>query len=364
MECRVQCSTTPMKTIKASWIAALGFAFTSSITFADAPKPAKADADMQAVLDALASLGGKPIETLSAPEARTQPSPADAVKKVLTKKLGHAPKPEDVAKVEDKTYGPHDQKVRIFTPKGTGPFPVVVYFHGGGWVIADLDTYDASMRAIANASGAIVVAAEYRHAPEDKFPAAHDDAFDAYKWTLQNAASFKGDPQRVAVVGESAGGNMAINVAIRARDEKVQPPVQMTLIYPVAGADMTTESYVANADAKPLNKPMMMWFVDKTFAKKDGAKDPRIDLVSRKDLAGLPAATVITAEIDPLRSEGMKLAQNLAAAGVKVDAVDYKGVTHEFFGMGAAVAKAKQAEALVGKDLKAAFTSVKKVSQK
>lgn len=320
--------------------------------------PAKPDTDMKAVLDALAGLGGKPLATLKAEEARKQPTPADAVKAVLQKKLGKAPAPEVVAKVEDRTYPGADQSqlpVRIYTPAGKGPFPVIVYFHGGGWVIANLDVYDSSPRALANASGAIVVSAEYRLAPEHKFPAAHDDAFAAYQWAHDNAASFNGDPTRLAVAGESAGGNLAINTAIRARDEKATLPLYMLLVYPVAGADMTTPSYVANANAKPLDKPAMEWFVANVFEAKSGAKDPRIDLVSRSDFQGLPPATVITAEIDPLRSEGQQLAKKLTAAGVTVDAADYTGVTHEFFGMGAAVGKAQQATQRAGKNLKAAF---------
>ncbi len=320
---------------------------------------------MQSVLDALATLGGKPIETLDPLVARTQPTPTDAVKVVLTKKLGKAPAPEAVAKVDDKTYGDAKIPMRIYTPKGTGPFPVIVYFHGGGWVIANLDVYDAAPRALANATGAIVVSASYRQAPAYRFPAAHEDAFTAYKWVADNAASFGGDPMRLAVAGESAGGNLAINTAIRARDEKVTAPVHMLLVYPVAGSDMTTPSYVANADAKPLNKPMMEWFVKHVFKTPDGAKDKRIDLAKRTDLAGLPPATVITAEIDPLRSEGQALAKALTAAGVKVDAADYAGVTHEFFGMGAVVADAKAAQQRAAANLKGAFGTVpKKLSTK
>lgn len=329
-------------------------------------KPAAhADRDMQAVLDALDGLGGKPLASLTPDEARKQPTPADAVKRVLEKKLGKAPTPEPVAKVEDRTYAGADNSqlaLRIYTPKGKGPFPVIVYFHGGGWVIADLDVYDASPRALANLAGAIVVSANYRNAPEHKFPAAHDDAFAAYKWVRDHAASFNGDPDRLAVAGESAGGNLALNTAIRARAEKLPMPMHMLLVYPVAGIDMTTPSYVANANAKPLGKAGMAWFVSHVFAKQTDLADPRIDLVSRTDLAGLPSATVITAEIDPLRSEGQQLAKNLAAAGVRVDAADYTGVSHEFFGMGAVVAKAKQAEQRAGKNLKAAFRATPKIS--
>ncbi len=331
----------------------------------DSDPMAKADKDMKMVLDALAGLGGKPLATLTPEEARRQPTPADAVKAVMTKKLGKAPAPEAVAKVENRTYTSADGSqlpVRIYTPKGKGPFPVVVYFHGGGWVIADLDVYDSSPRALANAAGAIIVSVEYRKAPEHKFPAAHDDAFAAYKWVHDNAASFGGDPERLAVAGESAGGNLAFNTAVRARDEKVTMPMHMLLVYPVAGADMTTPSYVANTNAKPLGKAGMEWFVSNVFAKPSETKDPRLDLVHRTDLRGLPSATVITAEIDPLRSEGQQLAKNLTAAGIDVDATDYRGVTHEFFGMGPAVAKAKQAEQRAGKNLKAAFKKTAKVS--
>lgn len=332
----------------------------SSSVHANAQAPAtpplpKADKDMQLVLDALAGLGGAPIETLEPAAARMQPTPADAVRVVLTNKLGKAPAPEAVAKVENRTYSDAKIPMRIYTPKGKGPFPVIVYFHGGGWVIANLDVYDATPRALANAAGAIVVAASYRQAPEHKFPAAHEDAFMAYKWVTENAASFGGDPVRIAVAGESAGGNLAINTAIRARDEKLTAPVHMLLVYPLAGSDMTTPSYIANADAKPLNKPMIQWFVKHVFKTPDGAKDKRIDLVNRTDLANLPSATIVTAEIDPLRSEGQALAKACIAAGVKVDAADYTGVTHEFFGMGAAVADAKAAQQRAGKNFKAAF---------
>jgi acetyl esterase len=195
-----------------------------------------ADADMKKVLEQLGTLGGKPLETLSAEEARKQPTPADAVKALLTKD-GKSTAPMEVGKVEDRKIpgaaGPIG--VRIVTPKkadGTKPLPVIVYFHGGGWVIASNDVYDSSIRALANKSGAKVVAVEYRMAPENKFPAQHDDALASYEWVLKNAASFGGDPKRVAVAGESAGGNLAANVSIAARDKGIQMPVHELLVYP------------------------------------------------------------------------------------------------------------------------------------
>jgi acetyl esterase/lipase len=286
------------------------------------------------------------------------PSPADAVKALVARKTGKPAEPEAVARVEDITIPVADGATvpgRVYRPRGKGPFPVILYFHGGGWVIAGIDAYDATPRALANAAGAVVVAASYRQAPEHKFPTAHDDAFAAYQWLLANAASVGGDPARVAVAGESAGGNLAINTAIRARDAGLTAPRHMLLVYPVAGRDMATPSYLTNAHASPLSAAMMAWFVKHAFATAEQTSDPRLDLVSRTDLAGLPSATVITAEIDPLRSEGQALAARLAAAGVKVDAADYTGVSHEFFGMAPVVAKAKQAQARAAKNLKAAF---------
>jgi len=233
--------------------------------------------------------------------------------------------------------------------------PVILYIHGGGWVIADLDTYDASPRALANAAGAIVVSTHYRQGPEAKFPAAHEDALAAYKWVLANAAKFGGDPKRVAVVGESAGGNLAANIAIQARDQKLQAPLHQVLVYPVANNDLNSPSYVENANAKPLNKPMIEWFVKHYLGDPAKAADPRIALAKQPDLAGLPPATIILAQIDPLRSDGEVYAEKLRAAGVPVTVQKYDGVTHEFFGMGAVVDKAKQAQQLAGEKLRAAF---------
>ena len=323
-----------------------------------AAKPmAKPNAQQAAVLEELGKLGGKPIETLTPVEARKQPSPADAVKALLTRQ-GKPTTPEAVGKVEDRTFqGPGGSlPLRIYTPVGKGPFPVVLYLHGGGWVIADLDTYDASPRALANAAGAVVVSAHYRQAPEHKFPAAHEDAMAAYQWVLENAAGIDGDPKRVAVVGESAGGNLAANVAIMARDKGLTQPLRQVLVYPVADDDMNSPSYLENAKAKPLNKPMMQWFAQHYFASMQQAADPRISLVDQPNLKGVAPATIITAQIDPLRSDGEKYAAALKKAGVAVNHVNYDGVAHEFFGMGAVIDKAKAAQKVAGDDLKKSFS--------
>jgi acetyl esterase len=319
--------------------------------------PAKPNEQMQAVLTELAALHPRPITELPAPEARKQPSPADAVKALL-KKQGKSTAPEPVGRVVSRTIpgaaGPIP--VRIYTPKGAGPFPVVVYYHGGGWVIANLDTYDASPRAVANLANAVVVSSHYRQGPEHKFPATHEDAFTAYRWVLANAKSLKGDPSKVAVMGESAGGNLAAAVSMMARDSGAQLPVYQVLVYPIAGSDVNTPSYQENADAKPLNKPMMEWFFQKYLRTPEDGKNPLIDLVNA-DLKGLPAATVITAQIDPLRSEGKELADRLKDAGTEVDYYNYDGVTHEFFGMGAVIDDAKQAEQQAADGLQKGFTS-------
>ncbi|MEO6057229.1 MAG: alpha/beta hydrolase [Gemmatimonadales bacterium] len=317
--------------------------------------PAKPNEEMQQVLTSLTSLGPKPITGLSAVEARKQPSPADAVKALL-KKEGKSTAAETVGRVENRTIkGPGGPvPIRIYTPKGKGPFPVVVYYHGGGWVIADLDTYDASPRAIANLANAVVVSSHYRQGPEHKFPAAHEDAFAAYKWALTNAKSINGDPTRVAVMGESAGGGLAGAVSIMARDSGVQLPVHQVLVYPIAGHDLNTPSYQENADAKPLNKPMMAWFFEKYLGSPKDGGNPLIDLV-HADLSGLPPATVINAQIDPLRSEGEQLAKALETAGVDTKQKTYDGVTHEFFGMGSVLDEAKDAEQMAADGLKSAF---------
>jgi acetyl esterase len=318
-----------------------------------------ADGDMKDVLAEFMALGPKPIDTLSPAEARKQPSLADAAKKVLEKK-GKSTAPIEMAKVENKKItgagGPLD--ARIYTPKTDAkkPLPVVLYFHGGGFAIASLDVYDASARGLAKESNAIVVAADYRRAPENKFPAAHDDAFAAYQWTLKNAASFGGDPKRIAVAGESAGGNLAINVSIMARDKNVQMPLHQLLVYPLAQTSMDTQSYREWGDAKPLNKAMMGWFVNQYTRSPADAQDTRLNVLGA-NLKGLPKTTIVLAEIDPLRSDGEMLADKLDKAGVSIDKKTYEGVTHEFFGLGAVVDDAKNAVDYAGdrleSDLKA-----------
>lgn len=326
-------------------------------------QPPKAAADMQMVLDALASLGGKPIETLTPAEARLQPSAADGAKAVMAKK-GMSTAPDPAVTTQDVPYGSDPKQfARIYKPaaakSGGAPMPVIVYYHGGGWVIADVDTYDAAPRAMSKALNAIVVSVEYRHAPEFKFPAQHEDAAAAYRWTLQNAASWGGDPAKIALAGESAGGNLAVATAIYARDNGLAAPVHIVSVYPIANSSMTLPSRKDSANAKPLNGAMLTWFGNYYMKTKADAQDPRLNLVAA-NLRGLPPTTIINAQIDPLRSDGESLAAAMRAAGDKVEQRTYPGVTHEFFGMAKVVRGAKDANDLAVARLKAAFDAAPK----
>jgi acetyl esterase/lipase len=321
---------------------------------------AAAEPEMQGVLDQLAALGGKPIETLTPAEARQQPTPTDAVQALLLKQ-GKDTTPTalvpGVTSVDRAIRGAAgDIPARIYTPEGTGPFPVVVYYHGGGWVIANKDVYDGGARGLAKQANAVVVSVDYRLAPEAKFPAQHDDALAAYRWALANAASIKGDPKRVALAGESAGGNLAVATAVAARDANLQKPAAVISVYPIAQPDTTTASYDTYAAAKPLNRPMMGWFAKHTTRTPADLQDPRINLV-KANLANLPPVTIINAEIDPLRDDGAQLERALKAANVPVERRLYDGVAHEFFGMAAVEGKAKDAQAYAGSRLKSAFGS-------
>ncbi|MDB5714729.1 MAG: lipase [Sphingomonadales bacterium] len=322
-----------------------------------ATMPPQAAPDMQAVLDALGPLGAKPIELLTPVKARIQPSAADATKAVMRKKgLSTAPDPAVVTM--DMPYGADPmQFARIYKPAGAtsgARMPIIVYYHGGGWVIADVNTYDAAPRLMAKQLNAIVVSVEYRHAPEAKFPAQHDDAAAAYKWVLQNAANWGGDPARIAFAGESAGGNLAVATAIYARDNGLAAPVHILAVYPIANSSMTLPSRSDSANAKPLNTAMLKWFgyyYSKTSADQ---MNPRINLV-KADLRGLPPTTIINAQIDPLRSDGETLAKAMRAAGDQVEQRTFDGVTHEFFGMGAVVRGAYDANLYAVDRLKKAF---------
>ena len=321
----------------------------------------RANADMAGVIDTYVRLGAKPVHLLTVDQARTQPTPGDAVKAVLAAQNNGGPVAEPFVQTRDVQVdgaaGPLQARLYDATPGHPGE-PIILYFHGGGWVTGDLNTYDASDRALANQAHAMVLSVAYRLAPENRFPAAHDDAFAAYRWLLANAGQLGADPRRIAVAGESAGGNLAINVSIAARDAHVKPPVHELLIYPVAGTDTKTPSYIADENAIPLGRDDILWYVKNTIASPADLQDPRLDLIGKADLHNLPPTTIISAEIDPLDSDGTFLTYKLQAQGVTVDRIEYGGTTHEFFGMGAAVARAGEAEKFAALALDATFDKI------
>ena len=271
----------------------------------------RADPDMLRVLTAFQASGAKPVATLGVEAARAQPTLGDAAATVA-KQMG-LPAKQPVSKVTDIqiTSITGTMPARIYDPQAAhGPAPVILYFHGGGWVTGNLDTYDASDRGLANGTGAIVVSVQYRLGPENKFPAAQDDADAAYNWLLQNAASIGGNSKQIALAGESAGGNLAIDTAIWARDKGLQAPVHELLVYPVVGTDTDTPSYKETTNAVPLNRAVILWYVAHFTNGPLDLKDSRLNVVGAADLHGLPPTTIVSAEIDPLRSEGEMLAQS------------------------------------------------------
>ncbi|WP_096200741.1 alpha/beta hydrolase [Bacillus sp. FJAT-45350] len=255
-----------------------------------------------------------------------------------------AGEPEEVEKVENRFIpGPGgDIPVRIYTPEGEGPFPALVYYHGGGWVIGDLDGVDVPCRLLTNRSNCVVVSVDYRLAPEHKFPAAIDDAYEAAKWVVENGPSIGVDSQRVAVGGDSAGGNLAAVVSLMARDKKEFSIAYQMLIYPVTNHSYETASYRENADGYLLTKDSMVWFWDHYLRNADDGKNPYVSPLLAEDLSGLPPALVVTAGFDPLRDEGEEYAQLLQQAGVTVETKRYDEMIHGFFWMPGVLDKGKE----------------------
>lgn len=240
--------------------------------------------------------------------------------------------------------------------------PVVVYWHGGGFVRGDLDGGDAACRALCAASGAIVVSCEYRKAPEAPFPAAVDDAFAAYEWVTRRAGDFGGDRFNIAVAGEDAGGNLAAVVARKCVEQGVAAPVAQVLVYPVLVHTADTLSAKQHLGAEPLSTPQMQWFWERYLAKDDDGATADASPLLAGDLKGVAPATVILADIDPLRSEGEVYVKRLREAGVAVHAQVFTGVTHDFFGCGAVLPEARAAADFAGLTLKEAFSAVNRTA--
>jgi acetyl esterase len=279
--------------------------------------------EIRALLDQQDASGRPPLHQQSVPEARAFHL-ADA------RALNGPSAP--VASVQDQAIpGPAgDLPVRAYTPEGEPPFPIVVWFHGGGWVVGSLDTYDPLCRALAAAVPTVVVSVDYRLAPEHRYPAAVEDAYAATLWASRNAAQLGGAQHRLAVAGDSAGGNLAAVVALGARDRGGPAIAFQLLVYPVLDAAADTASWREHAEGFHLTAAGMRWYWDHYLGGADGAA-PDASPLRAASLGGLPPALVICAEHDVLRDEGEAYAARLRQAGVAATVSRYPGVVHGFF---------------------------------
>jgi len=307
------------------------------------------DQQSKALIDAMQAAGmNLDFEKMSAPDARKMMEAAAAATRVAG---------EPVAKVEDRTIpGPEGQiPVRIYAPEGKGPFPVLVFYHGGGWVLGNLDGHDPLCRKITNAVGCKVVSVDYRLAPEAKFPAAAEDCYAATLWVSENAAALGCDPKRLAVGGDSAGGNLAAVVPLMARDRGRPSLAYQVLVYPITDGSMDTPSYHENAEGYFLTAGAMAWFWKHYINDDRDRSHPYAAPLNAADLSGLPPALVITAEYDPLRDEGEAYAQRMRAAGVPVICTRYDGTIHSFVSMAPNLEVGKRAFDQIVGALKDAF---------
>jgi len=304
------------------------------------------DPQARLLLDQFASTGAPPLHEMAVPDAR----------QLMDTLRTMSPPGVPVAHVEDRTVpGPAGEiPVRLYRPEGGTP-PLLVYFHGGGWVLGSLESHDSTLRDLCNASGCAILAVDYRLAPEHRFPAAVDDCWAATAWAAANAAALGADPGRIAVGGDSAGGNLTAVVAQLARDRGGVPLRFQLLIYPATDAATDTPSYHENAKGYFLELDDMRWFYDHYLGPDGDRSDPRASPLRTTDLRGLPPALVITAEFDPLRDEGEAYAERLRAAGVPVTLTRYDGMIHGFFGMGALLDQARTAVTEAAAALRAAL---------
>jgi len=305
------------------------------------------DPQCRMLMDQVAASGIRPFEELSVADAR----------QTIMMLASAAGEPAPVGKVENRTIpGPAGEiPLRFYTPDGRGPFPVLVFFHGGGWVIGNLDTHDGVCRLLTNGAGCMVASVDYRLAPEHPFPAAAEDSYAATKWIAGKAATIGADPKRVAVGGDSAGGNLAAVVALMARDRGGPALVHQLLVYPVTDAPGDTASYRDNAEGYFLTAASMHWFWKHYTGTVKNPLDPYACPLRATNHRGLPPALVITAEFDPLRDEGEAYAARLRDAGVPVKMTRYPGMIHGFFGMGSLLDQGKAAIAEAVQALRSAF---------
>lgn len=271
---------------------------------------------------------------------------------------------EDVATIEDFSIpgpaGPaHGLPVRMYEPTTEPPHPVLVFFHGGGWTIGDLDTHDTICAALTNRADCLTVSVDYRLAPESPFPAAVADAYAAVEWVAEHAPQINGDPERIAVAGDSAGGNLAAVVSIMARDLDGPKIVHQGLIYPAVASPPIHEfdSYRENAEGYFLEMTSVEWFYDQYLESPVHARNGYLAPLLVDDLSGLPGATLITAEFDPLRDEGVAYGDRLTEADVPVDHLHFEGMIHAFASLPTMIDGGRVALDDLGANLKRTFTT-------
>lgn len=239
-----------------------------------------------------------------------------------------------LAKVEDRLIPVAEDteiKVRIYTPEGQGPFPLFVYYHGGGWVIGDLETADPSCRMIANRTGRVVVSVDYRLSPEYKVPIPVEDSYAALQWVSENASSINGNASNLVVGGDSAGGNLSAVVSLISKEQNGPDIAGQVLIYPVTALGYDTGSYQEFQQGFGLDRDLMIWFGDYYINNDDDRKNKYVAPLLAEDLSNLPPAYVLTAENDVLRDEGLAYAERLKQAGVKVETIIEPGLVHGYF---------------------------------
>lgn len=309
------------------------------------------DPDAQLVIDMIRAAGRPPFETLTPAEARQAYSNS---RKVLQPPL------EDVAETRDLTApGPAgDIPLRSYRGLGTDPaekLPALVYFHGGGWLLGDLDSHDGVCRRFANVARCHVLSVDYRMAPEHKFPASVEDSAAATRWVITNAASLGIDASRVAVGGDSAGGNLAAVMALTARDGGLPPVVFQLLIYPATDMRMVTASSQSVTEGVPLTSATMRWFINHYMRSPEDHNDWRASPLRAADLSGTAQALVLTCAYDPLCDEGIAFAQRLEREGVRVTHMHFSDQPHGFMSMGRIVRTAGVAIDMMGAVLKKAL---------
>jgi len=305
------------------------------------------DPQVQDLLNQRASSGAPALSSLSVAEVR----------QYLLELRKLAGELELVAKVEDHQLpeSAGNVTVRIYTPQGSAPFPILVYFHGGGFVGGDLNSLDAQCRTLTNRVGCLVVSVDYRLAPEHPFPAAVYDAYAAIQWVAHHVEEFGGDATRLAVGGDSAGGTIAAVVTLMARDRGEPALIYQVLIYPATDMTMSSASYEENGEGYGLTRDTNRWFFNQYLPGDADRKNPYISPLWVSDVQNLPPTLVITAEFDPLRDEGEMYAARLKEAGVKVESSRYDGMIHGFFQMAGVLDGGKKAIDQIAAALQAAF---------